>query len=61
MTVPFSHLTCPSLCVFIYAFNVTFLRKGLAPPPHGFYYPTACNIIEMVEVEAEEDCVFGIL
>lgn len=40
-----------------------FLRKGLAffPPLNGSYYTTACNIIEMVEVEAEGGCVFGIL
>lgn len=27
MTIPFSRLTCPSLGVFTYAFNVRFLRK----------------------------------
>lgn len=47
----------------IYAFNVSFLRKDLAffPELNGSYYPTTYNIIKMVEVEAEEGYVFGVL
>lgn len=62
MTIPFSRLICPSLGgVFTYAFNVRFLRKGLAflPPLNGSYYPTTCNIIEMVEVEPRKVVSLG--
>lgn len=62
MALPFLHVVCPSL-LSIYALNVRFSqeRPSFFSPLNGSSCPIAYNIIEMVEVESDKGCTFGVL